>query len=51
MSGLEHQPNQRANQTTAYLGAEGTRPYAGAGWCYAEYGDRVSAELIALLAE
>jgi SAM-dependent methyltransferase len=51
MSRPEYQPNQRANQTTAYLGAEGTRPYAGAGWYYAEYRDRVSAELIALLAE
>ena len=51
MSRPEHQTNQRANQTTAYLGAEGTRPYAGAGWYYAEYRDRVSAELITLLAE
>jgi SAM-dependent methyltransferase len=51
MSRPEHQTIQRANQTTAYLGAEGTRPYAGAGWYYAEYRDRVSAELITLLAE
>jgi SAM-dependent methyltransferase len=36
---------------TAYRGTEGTRPYAGAGWYYAEYRDRVSAEFIALLAE
>ncbi|MBO0861306.1 MAG: methyltransferase domain-containing protein [Chloracidobacterium sp.] len=36
---------------SAYLGVEGTRPYAGAGWYYAEYRDRVSAELITLLAE
>jgi SAM-dependent methyltransferase len=33
-----------------YRGTEGTRPYAGAGWYYAEYRDRVSAESIALLA-
>jgi SAM-dependent methyltransferase len=51
MSRPEQQTNQSANQATAYLGAEGTRPYAGAGWYYAEYRERVSAELIALLAE
>src|SRR5262245_63032926 len=51
MSQPEHQTNQRANQATAYLGVEGTRPYAGAGWYYAEYRDRVSIELITLLAE
>ena len=51
MSRTEHQTDQRANQATAYLGLEGTRPYAGAGWYYAEYRDRVSAELITLLAE
>ena len=51
MSRPEHQTNQRASQATPYLGVEGTRPYAGAGWYYAEYRDRVSAELIALLAE
>jgi SAM-dependent methyltransferase len=36
---------------TAYRGTEGTRPYAGAGWYYAEYRQRISAEFIALLAE
>ena len=36
---------------TAYRGAEGTRPYAGVGWYYAEYRQRISAEFIALLAE
>jgi SAM-dependent methyltransferase len=46
----EHQANQRESQEPAYMGAEGTRPYAGAGWYYAEYRDRVSAELITLLA-
>ena len=51
MSRPEHQTNQRDNQATAYLGVEGTRPYAGVGWYYAEYRDRVSAELITLLAE
>src|SRR5262245_10486544 len=51
MSLPEDQTNKRTNQTTAYMGAEGTRPYAGAGWYYAEYRDRVSAEFIALLAE
>src|SRR5262247_2406688 len=51
MSRPERQTDQRANKATAYLGAEGTRPYAGAGWYYAEYRDRVSAEFIALLAE
>ncbi|MFL5805097.1 MAG: class I SAM-dependent methyltransferase, partial [Roseiflexaceae bacterium] len=34
----------------AYRGTEGTRPYAGAGWYYAEYRQRVSAEFIMLLA-
>ena len=47
----EHHANQRASQAPAYMGVEGTRPYAGAGWHYAEYRDRVSAELITLLAE
>jgi len=51
MSRPERQTDQRANKATAYLGVEGTRPYAGAGWYYAEYRDRVSAELITLLAE
>src|SRR5215475_1794099 len=51
MSRPEHQTNLKANTATAYLGLEGTRPYAGAGWYYAEYRDRVSAELITLLAE
>jgi SAM-dependent methyltransferase len=51
MSRQEDQTNQRANQTTAYLGVEGTRPYAGAGWHYAEYRDRVGAESIAILAK
>ncbi|HJZ49591.1 MAG TPA: class I SAM-dependent methyltransferase [Roseiflexaceae bacterium] len=34
----------------AYRGAEGTRPYAGAGWYYAEYRQRVSTEFMTLLA-
>jgi SAM-dependent methyltransferase len=51
MSRTEYQTDQRANHALAYLGAEGTRPYAGAGWYYAEYRDRVSGELITLLAE
>jgi SAM-dependent methyltransferase len=33
-----------------YRGTAGTRPYAGAGWYYAEYRPRVSAEFIAQLA-
>src|SRR5262245_61740836 len=49
MSLPEHQAKQRASHTPAYIGVEGTRPYAGAGWYYAEYRDRVSAELIAIL--
>jgi SAM-dependent methyltransferase len=51
MNRPEYPTNQGANQTTAYLGTEGTRPYAGAGWHYAEYRDRVGAELIAMLAK
>jgi SAM-dependent methyltransferase len=35
----------------SYQGTEGTRPYAGAGWYYAEYRDRESPEFIGLLAE
>src|SRR4029450_5877304 len=34
----------------AYRGTEGTRPYAGAGWYYAEYRQRVSTEFMMLLA-
>ncbi len=34
-----------------YRGTEGTRPYAGVGWYYAEYRDRISVELVKLLAE
>ena len=34
----------------AYRGTEGTRPYAGAGWYYAEYRQRVSTESMLLLA-
>lgn len=33
-----------------YRGLEGTRPFAGAGWCYAEYRDWVSPAFIARLA-
>src|SRR5689334_8230915 len=33
-----------------YRGTEGTRPYAGAGWYYAEYRQRVSTEFMMLLA-
>ncbi len=36
---------------TTYRGTAGQRPYAGAGWYYAEYRDRVSPEFITLLAE
>jgi ubiquinone/menaquinone biosynthesis C-methylase UbiE len=50
MSRPERQTDQSPNLTTAYLGTEGTRPYAGAGWYYAEYRERVSAELMAILA-
>jgi FkbM family methyltransferase len=34
----------------AYRGTEGTRPYAGVGWYYAEYRQRVSTEFMLLLA-
>jgi len=34
----------------AYRGTEGTRPYAGVGWYYAEYRQRVSTEFMILLA-
>jgi SAM-dependent methyltransferase len=53
LSGIElaNKIKNIANQATEYMGVEGTRPYAGAGWYYAEYRDRVSAELITLLAE
>ena len=51
MNHSEHQTDLKADPAAAYLGLEGTRPYAGAGWYYAEYRDRVSAELITLLAE
>src|SRR6266542_1886031 len=50
MSRPERQTDQSPNRSTAYLGTEGTRPYAGAGWYYAEYRERVSAELMAILA-
>jgi SAM-dependent methyltransferase len=40
-----------ADDETAYRGTEGTRPYAGAGWYYAAYRQRVSTEVAALLAE
>lgn len=33
-----------------YRGTEGTRPYAGAAWYYAQYRERVSVEFVALLA-
>src|SRR5262249_50663604 len=39
-----------AKTLTEYRGTEGTRPYAGAGWYYAEYRWRVSPEFMALLA-
>src|SRR5262247_1155793 len=45
------EPEHQTSQATAYMGTEGTRPYAGAGWYYAEYRDRASAELMTLLAE
>jgi SAM-dependent methyltransferase len=35
----------------AYCGTQGTRPYAGAGWYYAEYRERVSEEFVARLAK
>jgi ubiquinone/menaquinone biosynthesis C-methylase UbiE len=34
-----------------WTGTRGARPYEGAGWYYAEYRDRVSAELMELLAQ
>jgi|GEM_PF-3244711 len=34
-----------------YRGTEGARPYAGTGWYYAEYRERVSTEFVAQLAE
>src|SRR5689334_10907388 len=37
-------------QMAEYRGTEGTRPYVGAGWYYAEYRQRVSTEFIMLLA-
>src|SRR6266508_6504331 len=40
-----------ANDMAVYQGTEGTRPYAGTGWYYAEYRDRESPEFVALLAE
>jgi SAM-dependent methyltransferase len=51
MSLSEHQARERTSQGPAYIGVEGTRPYAGAGWYYAEYRDRVSADLMTLLAK
>lgn len=36
---------------STYRGTEGTRPYAGAAWYYAEYRLRISQEFTALLAE
>src|SRR5262249_13641728 len=51
MSLQEDQTDQIANRAGAYLGLEGTRPYAGAGWHYAEYRERVGAESIAILAK
>src|SRR5215510_12091198 len=50
MSLPEYQAKERASEAPTYIGLEGTRPYAGAGWYYAEYRDRVSAELISLIA-
>src|SRR5215468_9960807 len=47
----EDKADQEANYVMIYRGTEGTRPYAGSGWYYAEYRDRVSAESIAILAE
>jgi SAM-dependent methyltransferase len=46
----ERQTNQNADRATGFLGTEGTRPYAGAGWYYAAYRDRVCTSLIADLA-
>src|SRR5579859_5213014 len=40
-----------SNSRDAYRGTEGTRPYAGAGWYYAQYRKRVSTEFMAQLAE
>ena len=50
MSLPEYQAKERASEAPTYIGLEGTRPYAGAGWYYAEYRDRVGAELISLIA-
>ncbi len=51
MNQLGDKTSQEVNPTTDYKGTEGTRPYAGAGWYYAEHRDRVSAESIAILAK
>src|SRR5262245_28739351 len=50
MSRKEDQTIERSQEMTVYLGTEGTRPYAGAGWYYAEYRDRVSADFLSMLA-
>lgn len=39
------------SENDAYLGTEGTRPYAGVGWYYAQYRPHISAKFMALLAE
>jgi SAM-dependent methyltransferase len=51
MNQPEDKTELEANYAAIYRGTEETRPYAGAGWLYAEYRDRVSAESIAILAE
>ena len=47
---MRFQREKGAKSMDAYRGTEGTRPYAGAGWYYAEYRQRVSTEFILLLA-
>lgn len=42
---------QTGSENDAYLGTEGTRPYAGVGWYYAQYRPHISAEFMGLLAE
>src|SRR5262249_52333265 len=51
MNQTEDQIDRKASQTLIYRGTEGTRPYAGVGWYYAEYRDRMSAESVAMLAK
>lgn len=44
-------PKSFCGSVTAYQGVEGTRPYAGAAWYYAEYRGRVSDTFLSMLAQ